>query len=64
MFRLLLIAAAVYIVWRLLRGVRINVERVQPPQQRYEPMARCAKCGTHLPAAALSRSGLCGHCAE
>ncbi|TXH03889.1 MAG: hypothetical protein E6R07_10795 [Nevskiaceae bacterium] len=65
MFRLLLLAAAAFIVWRLLRGVRIHVERVQPPPpERYEPMARCAKCGTHLPAAALSRSGLCGRCAE
>ena len=65
MFRLLLIAAAVFIVWRLLRGLRIHVERVQPPApERYEPMAQCAKCGTHLPAAALSKSGCCGRCTE
>lgn len=68
MFRLLLIAAAIFIVWRLLRGFRVHIERIPPPppQQpdRYEPMARCAKCGCHLPAAALSKSGLCGRCAE
>jgi hypothetical protein len=65
MFRLLLIAAAVWVVWRLLRGVRVHVERVQPPPpERFEPMARCAKCGTHLPASSLSKSGTCGRCSE
>jgi hypothetical protein len=65
LFRLLLIGAGIWIVWRILRGFRIHVERVQtPPPERYEAMARCAKCGTHLPAAALSKSGLCGRCAE
>ncbi|MGH8457376.1 MAG: hypothetical protein ACRETW_05695 [Stenotrophobium sp.] len=66
MFRLVLLAAFIWIVWRLLRGLRINVERVPPPQapDHFEPMARCARCGTHLPAAALSKSGLCGRCAE
>jgi hypothetical protein len=65
LFRLLLIAAAIWIVWRVLRGVRIHVERVSPQQpERFEPMARCAKCGCHLPAAALSKSGCCGRCAE
>jgi hypothetical protein len=65
MFRLLLLAAAAWIVWRLLRGVRVHVERVQPPPpERYEAMAPCAKCGTHLPASALSKSGLCGRCSE
>lgn len=65
MFRLLLIAAAIWIVWRILKGFRIHVERVQPPPpESFEPMARCAKCGTHLPASALSKSGTCGRCSE
>lgn len=65
MFRLLLIAAAIWIVWRILKGFRIHIERVQPPPpEKFEPTARCAKCGTHLPAAALSKSGTCGRCSE
>jgi uncharacterized protein len=66
-FRILLILAAIWIVWRLLRGLRIQIERAQPPAQppaeNFEPMARCARCGVHLPANALSANGRCGKCA-
>lgn len=64
LFRLLLIAAAAWIVWRLIGGARGAALRSsrEPPPATYEPMARCARCGTHLPAAALSRAGLCGRC--
>ena len=66
LFRLLLIAAAVWIVWRLLRGLRIQINRhqdAQPPAENYEPMAKCARCGVHLPASALSADSRCGKCA-
>ncbi len=65
MFRFLLLAAAAWILWRLLRGVRVQISRIESPPKpdEYLAMARCAKCGVHLPAAALSASGLCGKCA-
>lgn len=67
-FKLILIAAAVWIVWRLLQGVRVHISRIQPPppppaKPEFEPMARCEKCGVHLPASAISAGGLCGKCA-
>lgn len=66
LFKLLLLGAALWIVWRILRGLRIQVSRIEPrpqPPESFEPMARCARCGVHLPAAALSAQGLCGKCA-
>lgn len=65
LFRLFLLALAVWILWRLLRGVRVHFSRVQPPAEppQFEPMSRCTGCGVHLPAAALSAGGLCGKCA-
>lgn len=65
LFRILLICAAIWIIWRILRGVRVHISRIDPPKpDQYEAMARCRKCGVHLPASALSKSGLCGKCAE
>lgn len=65
LFKLLLIGAAIWIVLRILKGFRVHVERVQPPPpENFEPMARCAKCGIHTPAAALNKSGICGRCSE
>lgn len=67
LFRLLLLAAAAWVVWRLWRAVRA---RLAPPPEpppgadRFEPMARCRRCGTHLPVASLTRSGHCIKCAE
>ncbi|WP_043114215.1 hypothetical protein [Solimonas soli] len=62
LFRLLLLAAAAYVFWRLLK---ISSRAPLPPAQdepHYEAMARCAGCGTYLPARSLSRSGRCGRC--
>jgi len=67
LFRLLLLALAVYFVWRL-----INVSRRSPAapptgstdSADFEPMQRCAQCGTHLPASSLSRAGICGRCGD
>ncbi|WP_043113185.1 hypothetical protein [Solimonas flava] len=70
LFRLLLLGAALYIVWRLLTVARRATTQQRPPAPRapssahYEPMARCARCSTYLPASSLSRAGLCGRCSE
>jgi len=66
LFRLLLLIAAIWILWRLLRGLRIHISRIEPPRmpsETFEPMAKCARCGVHQPASALSANGLCGKCA-
>lgn len=67
-FRLLLLAAAVYIVLRLWRRARPKVRPPTPPGAKpapdalYEPMARCSACGAHSPQALLSATGLCSRC--
>ena len=64
LFRLILLLAAAWVLWRLLRGVRIHVVRGQQPSApTFEPMARCTRCGVHQPKASLSAAGLCGRCA-
>lgn len=63
-FRLLLLGAVAYLVWRMLNPPRRRSDpspRPTPPPD-YEPMARCKQCGTHLPVVALSPSGRCGRC--
>lgn len=68
LFRLLLLIAAAWLVWRLLRGLRVHVSRIEPPKaaspETFEPMARCSRCGVHQPAQSLSSAGLCGKCAS
>ncbi|MEQ1439631.1 PP0621 family protein [Fontimonas sp. SYSU GA230001] len=64
LLRLLILVAAVWLVWRIVRQVRQQLPRQSPPADLYEPMARCAKCGTHLPAKSLNSAGLCGRCSE
>ena len=61
--QLLLLLALAYIAWRLLKRA------LAPPREpgpgagppRFEPTARCARCGTHVPAAELE-AGACARC--
>ncbi len=67
--RILLFAAAVWLVWRIFRQVRAQLDQPAQPRdelrdEHYEPMARCAKCGTHMPAKVLNSKGTCGRCSE
>jgi hypothetical protein len=57
LFFLLLLALA-YFAWRVLRRA------VPPPDAppSFEPTARCAKCGTHVPRADVDAAGLCPRC--
>jgi len=70
LFRLLLLAVAVYVVWRLLK---IALRKPAPPggaqaqrpaDEPFETMVRCSSCGTYLPARSLSASGRCGRCSD
>ncbi len=63
LFRLLVLAGLVWLVFRILKSWRIEVSRRdQPPAERFETMARCATCGLYLPRQGLSASGRCGAC--
>jgi hypothetical protein len=66
LFRLLLLAAALWVVWRLWRAVQARLAPPPAPggDENFEPMARCQRCGAHLPVASLTRSGHCIKCAE
>jgi len=56
---LVLLAALALIAWRMLRGA------LTPPPgdaPKFEPTARCAKCGTHVPREQLDAGGTCPRC--
>ena len=61
-FRLLLLLAAAYLIWRLWR--HFSTTPATPPQTDYLPTTRCSKCGAHVAAETLSSGGLCGRCLE
>lgn len=65
LLRLLLLVAAAWLIWQVARQVRRQLSQ-RPPEieNDFEPMARCARCGTHLPAKSLNSNGLCGRCSE
>jgi hypothetical protein len=62
-FRLLVLAGIVWLVYKILQSWRIDISRrdSQTPD-RFEPMTRCAGCGLYLPSQSLSSSGRCGAC--
>lgn len=62
--RLLLLVAAAWLIWRIVRQVRGQLQQRQRPTEVFEPMARCSQCGTYLPARSLNASGKCGRCSE
>ena len=63
-FQLLILIGLAAIVWRLVRRA------LAPPPaapgggegQTFEPTARCARCGTFVPARQLDAAGLCPRC--
>lgn len=66
MLRLLLVIVAGFMVWRL---VRYALKALQAPDQPpppaeppFEPMARCPRCGAHVPQAQLGAEGECKRC--
>jgi len=57
---LLLLAAVAAIAWRLLRSPPGQRPAGAPP--KFEPTARCARCGTHVPREQLDAAGACARC--
>ncbi len=62
LFRILILAGLVWLVYKVVKSWRLEVTRRDPPQQRFEPMSRCAACGLFLPSQSLSTTGRCGAC--
>lgn len=67
MFRLILILAAVLIVWKLaqvaMRQLQGRQAREQLPENdEFEPMQPCSTCGVHLPRSQADESGRCAQC--
>jgi uncharacterized protein len=65
LLQLVLLAALIWIVWRLVRNVLAPpagpaAGAGAPPQ--FEPTARCARCGTYVPRNQLNDAGLCARC--
>jgi hypothetical protein len=61
LLQLLLLIALAYIAWRLLRRALAPPREPESGRPRFEPTARCGRCGTHVPAAELA-DGLCARC--
>lgn len=57
---LLLLVALALVAWRLLRRATAAPPDAAP--QRFEPTARCARCGTHVPREQLDAVGACERC--
>jgi len=60
--QLLLLIALAVIVWRLVRRALAPPPAPSGEAPRFEPMARCARCGTHVPRAELDAAGVCARC--
>lgn len=68
--QILLLLALIWIAWRMLRAFlssrggadRRDADRRETP--RFEPIARCGKCGTHVPREQLDPAGVCQRCAQ
>src|SRR5689334_5532591 len=59
LLQLLLLAALVYVAWRLVRRALTPPAAAEP---QYAPTARCARCGTHVPREQLDAAGACARC--
>lgn len=61
--RVLAIVALAWVFWRLYRRWMQSTPVARDRREdSFEPMARCAQCGVHLPRAKLSSDGRCGRC--
>lgn len=61
---LLLVAIGALLYRSYVRWQLQSRQRNAPPPERFEPMARCASCGTYLPSNTLSPSQRCGACEQ
>lgn len=64
LIRIALLVLAIWFGVKLLRKVlgATGLSGDAPAPDRFEPTARCRRCGVYLPASAVSSSGQCGKC--
>jgi hypothetical protein len=62
-FRLLMLAAIGWFVFRIVRSWSAQPAGTRRPgPEQYELMARCGRCGVHVPRDAVSERGRCTAC--
>jgi len=62
-FRLLVLGLIAWFVYRILRSWSATPGTGRRPgPEQYELMARCGRCGVHLPRDAISERGRCSAC--
>lgn len=65
LIRVLLLVGIGWLLYRsYIRWQTQNRQRNVPPPERFEPMSRCASCGTYLPSNTLSQNQRCGACEQ
>jgi len=64
LLQLLLLAALIWLAWRLVRKALAGPGRAADAPPEFEPTARCGRCGTHVPRPQLDAAGLCPRCLE
>jgi hypothetical protein len=60
--QLLLLIALAVIVFRLVRRALAPPAAPRQDAPQFEPTARCARCGTHVPRTQLDATGACARC--
>jgi hypothetical protein len=60
LLQLLLLIALAVVAWRLVKKALAPPPPPEPPA--FEPTARCARCGTHVPRDQLDAAGACARC--
>jgi hypothetical protein len=64
-FQLLILAALIWLVWRVVRNALAGRAAPGPATgeaPKFEPTARCAQCNTHVPRDQLDAAGRCQRC--
>lgn len=64
LLQLLLLIALAWVAWRLVRKALAPPPTGDGAPPQFEPTARCAKCGTHVPRTELDAAGTCSRCRE
>ena len=64
-FRLVIIAALIWLVWRILRRTLLAPpQQGNPPPSGNQKMVRCAECGVHTPESLAVRQNEQRFCCE
>ena len=69
LFRLFLLAAIAWLIWRVLLRAALPAQPSPPPgagkpasRDDYQPLTQCTICGAHIPRPADDRAPICERC--